>query len=154
MRSEMAQPCIGPPPRVRRMRRSRVPWRRSRRLDRAMVSDGYTNVGALVSNVNIKGNWNHHPLWLGRRRGLWGSGIERREMRRFCPHQVAALLMPVVRCTFGVSSDQMDRFPTSELPLRGRAGRRAGAEGEVSDTHRTSDVTPSGTEGAYTRIRP
>jgi hypothetical protein len=53
MRSEIAHPWRGSATSVRRIRRSRVPWRRSRRV--VMVSIVYTNTMALlVSDVNTK----------------------------------------------------------------------------------------------------
>src|SRR6266852_3099352 len=51
MRSEMAQPCIGPVCSVRRIRRSRVPCNKSRREGLAMVSHVYNKPQA--SRVNL-----------------------------------------------------------------------------------------------------
>src|SRR5690242_1975630 len=46
MRSETAQPCIGPPCSVRRIRRSRVPCNKSMRDERFMLLDVYNKAAA------------------------------------------------------------------------------------------------------------
>src|SRR5262245_15551273 len=53
MRSEIAQPCCGPDCKVRRIRRSSVPWRRSSRDGWLMLSDAYNKrIAQLLSDVN------------------------------------------------------------------------------------------------------
>src|ERR1700722_11888904 len=54
MRSEIAQPCLGPGSSVRRMSRSRVPCNRSRRDSGGIVLSNAYIIGFLLSDVNNK----------------------------------------------------------------------------------------------------